>query len=130
MFECSKTMDPSEWGESAHPPSNEHVKQTQEILLTWVFAQDGRDYVQGMSDLLSPLYVVADADNVFAFWCFGTVMERMQGNFMRDQSGMKRQLSELQSLLALMDPQRHKHLGPSPISTAPPSRSRTAEADR
>ncbi|KAL8277274.1 hypothetical protein RQP46_010343 [Phenoliferia psychrophenolica] len=110
MFECSKAMDPSEWGESAHPPSNDHVKKMQEILLTWVFAEEGRNYVQGMSDLLSPLYVVADADEVLTLSMFVTVMERMKGNFLRDQSGMKRQLSELQSLLALMDPQLHKHL--------------------
>lgn len=116
MFESTKATNPSDWDESAHPPSNEHVKKMQEILMTYVFAEAGRDYVQGMSDLLSPLYVVAEADEVLAFWCFGTVMERMKGNFLRDQSGMKRQLSELQALIALMDPQLHKHLGQFPPS--------------
>ncbi|KAM0746884.1 RabGAP/TBC [Meredithblackwellia eburnea MCA 4105] len=110
MFESRTTVPSSEWGESAHPPSNEHVKKTQEVLMTYVFAEQGRDYVQGMSDLLSPLYVVADGDEVLAYWCFVTVMQRMRGNFLRDQSGMKKQLSELQALLALMDPQLHKHL--------------------
>ena len=110
MF-MSSVLDPSEPIDSAHPSSNIHVKKCADILTTYVFAAEDRDYVQGMSDLLSPLYVVAEADEVMAFWCFGTLMERQKGNFLRDQSGMKRQLSELQALLALMDPQLHKHLG-------------------
>lgn len=97
--------------DSPHPPSNGHVIKTQEILTTYVFASTGRDYVQGMSDLLSPVYVVAEADEVLAYWGFCELMERMKGNFLRDQSGMKRQLSELQALLALMDKGLHKHLG-------------------
>jgi len=31
-------------------------------------------------------------------------------NFLRDQSGMKKQLSTLQQLLAVMDPQLYRHL--------------------
>ncbi|KAM0790942.1 hypothetical protein ACM66B_004247 [Microbotryomycetes sp. NB124-2] len=100
-------IDPKE---SPHPPSNAHVKQTQEILLTYVFASDERDYVQGMSDLLSPVYVVCDGDQVTSFWCFTTLMERMKKNFLRDQSGMKQQLSLLQGLIRTMDVQLYKHL--------------------
>jgi hypothetical protein len=110
MFQ-STVVDPAEWADSPHPPSNHHVKKTQEILTTYVFAEPGRDYVQGMSDLLSPLYVVCDADEVLAYYCFCTVMERMSLNFARDQSGMKRQLSELQRLIGVMDGQLFKHLG-------------------
>lgn len=98
--------------DSPHPPSNAHVKSTQEILLTYVFAQEGRDYVQGMSDLLSPIYVVCEGDQVMAFWAFETLMLRMQDNFLRDQSGMKRQLSLLQGLIRTMDVQLYQHLGP------------------
>ncbi|KAK4047305.1 GTPase activating protein [Microbotryomycetes sp. JL201] len=100
-------IDPKE---SPHPPSNAHIKQTQEILLTYVFASDERDYVQGMSDLLSPVYVVCDGDQVRSFWCFTTLMERMKKNFLRDQSGMKQQLSLLQGLIRTMDVQLYKHL--------------------
>lgn len=110
MF-TSTELDPSEPIDSPHPPSNNHVKSCQDVLTTYVFAASDRDYVQGMSDLLSPIYVVMEGEEVMTFYCFGTLMERMKGNFLRDQSGMKRQLSELQSLLALMDPQLHKHLG-------------------
>lgn len=63
MFE-SASLDPSEPSPppslaSPHSSSNAHIQATQEILLTYVFAEGGRDYVQGMSDLLSPIYVVA-----------------------------------------------------------------------
>ena len=35
-------------------------------------------YVQGMSDLLSPILVVME-NEVDAFWCFAGIMERMVG---------------------------------------------------
>lgn len=34
-------------------------------------------YVQGMSDLCAPLYVIQKADEVMTFWCFQAVMKRM-----------------------------------------------------
>lgn len=92
-----------------------------------------------MSDLCSPLYVVLEGDEAMTFWCFTKLMERMvrlttlifkcvcvsadtdffstcqKSNFLRDQSGMKAQLSNLQELLANMDPQLHRHLGTSVI---------------
>ncbi|KAG9038438.1 GTPase activating protein [Tulasnella sp. JGI-2019a] len=89
-------------------------------------------YVQGMSDLLSPIYVVCGGDEVESFWCFVKTMERMvrfynrlfavvlhsssiplhlyqNRNFLRDQSGMKKQLLTLQQLLRMMDPELYKH---------------------
>ncbi len=32
-------------------------------------------------------------------------------NFLRDQSGMKKQLSTLQQLISVMDPELYRHLG-------------------
>lgn len=114
MF-ANGTFEPTEDGidDSGHPASNQNVRSCQDILTTYVFAEQGRDYVQGMSDLLSPIYVIADRDEVMAYWCFVELMERQKSNFLRDQSGMKRQLSQLTALLAVMDPQLHKHLGES-----------------
>ena len=83
-------------------------------------------YVQGMSDLCAPLYVVCGTDEALTFWCFVSVMDRMVSpaaftqrglltylgqkiNFLRDQSGMKMQLSTLQQLLATMDPVLYRH---------------------
>lgn len=34
-------------------------------------------YVQGMSDLCAPIYVVMSADEEMTFWCFVEVMNRM-----------------------------------------------------
>ena len=34
-------------------------------------------YVQGMSDLCAPIYVVMGADEPLTFWCFVEVMNRM-----------------------------------------------------
>lgn len=51
-------------------------------------------YVQGMSDLLSPiLYVMEDESE--AFWCFAALMARMAPNFNQDQNGMQAQLLAL-----------------------------------
>ncbi|GAA97214.1 uncharacterized protein L969DRAFT_84353 [Mixia osmundae IAM 14324] len=91
------------------PASNIHVRRLQEILLTYNFFETELGYVQGMSDLCSPLYVTFDADKITTFWCFVGLMERMKRNFLRDQSGMKQQLSQLQELIALMDPELYKH---------------------
>ncbi|GAA5935674.1 GTPase-activating protein GYP7 [Sporobolomyces koalae] len=121
---------PPEQGDGrAHPPSTPHVRATHDVLMTWVFAADSaasdvvepsgstaadpvaspRAYVQGMSDLFSPLYVVLDGEQWLAYSCFETVMERNSDNFRMDQLGMKKQLSELQSLIRVMDRGLYRH---------------------
>jgi len=64
-----------------------------------------------MSDLFSPLYVVLDGEQWLAYSCFETVMERNSDNFRMDQLGMKKQLSELQSLIRVMDRGLYRHFG-------------------
>ncbi|GAA6025569.1 hypothetical protein JCM10207_002707 [Rhodosporidiobolus poonsookiae] len=118
----------------AHPPSNAHVSAMHHVLLTWVltpsYPANGsrpaspavkpageiddddpstRAYVQGMSDLFSPLYVVLDGEQWLAYACFESVMERQKDNFRSDQSGMKQQLSQLQSLIRVMDRGLYRH---------------------
>lgn len=86
-----------------------------------------------MSDLCAPIYVVMEGDEELTFWCFVEVMDRMvykschervgppilisiqKQNFLRDQSGMKKHLSTLQQLIAIMDPELYRHLGTSII---------------
>lgn len=42
------------------------------------FADQGNEgYVQGMSDLCAPIYVVMGGDEELTFWCFVEVMDRM-----------------------------------------------------
>lgn len=66
-------------------------------------------YVQGMSDLLSPLYAVFQ-DDAIAFWCFVNFMKRMSRNFVRSQAGMRAQLNTLDQLVQLLDPKLYLHL--------------------
>ncbi|KAG8933952.1 GTPase activating protein [Tulasnella sp. 419] len=94
----------------AHTGANHHVERLSVILLTYHVYEKELGYVQGMSDLLSPVYVVCGCDEVESFWCFVAIMERMKQNFLRDQSGMKKQLQTLQQLLAMMDPELYRHL--------------------
>jgi hypothetical protein len=48
------------------------------VILT---GKGNEGYVQGMSDLCSPLYVVMGSDEVTTFWCFVEVMNRMVSGF-------------------------------------------------
>jgi len=96
----------------AQSPSNEHTEQLAAILLTYGFYErelGNEGYVQGMSDLCAPIYVVMGGESEMTFWCFVEVMEKMKQNFLRDQSGMKKQLSTLQQLIAVMDPELYRH---------------------
>ncbi|KAB5592613.1 GTPase-activating protein GYP7 [Ceratobasidium theobromae] len=95
---------------AAQAASNEHVDRLGTILLNYNFYEKELGYVQGMSDLCAPIYVVCGADEVRTFWCFVEVMDHMKQNFLRDQSGMKKQLLTLQQLVAVMDPELYRHL--------------------
>ena len=106
------------------PGTNVHLEQLKDMLLTYLeydtpstttHTNPSNDnpqnlgYVQGMSDLLSPLYAVFQ-DDALAFWAFTRFMRRMSRNFVRDQSGMRDQLSTLDQLTQLLDPQLYVHL--------------------
>lgn len=87
-----------------------HIGSLRTILMTYHTFSSDLGYVQGMSDLLSPLYVVYDADESSTFWAFVEFMKRMESNFLRDQSGMKAKLSTLQQLVHMMDPKLYRKL--------------------
>ncbi|KAI0093868.1 GTPase-activating protein gyp7 [Irpex rosettiformis] len=104
------TISPGLSDIGAQAPTNDHIERLGAILLTYNFYDTDLGYVQGMSDLCAPVYVVTGADEELTFWCFVEIMERMKQNFLRDQSGMKKQLSTLQQLIAVMDPELYRHL--------------------
>lgn len=85
------------------------MEQMKDMLLTYNEYNPSLGYVQGMSDLLSPIYAVMQ-DDALAFWGFEGFMQRMERNFLRDQSGMREQLLTLDQLVQLMDPALHLHL--------------------
>lgn len=89
--------------------TNVHLEQMKEMLLTYNEYNKDLGYVQGMSDLLAPIYAVIQDDAV-AFWGFQKFMERMERNFLRDQSGMRSQLLTLDQLVQFMDPTLYTHL--------------------
>lgn len=98
-----------------------------DMLLTYNEYNRDLGYVQGMSDLLAPIYAVMQDDAV-AFWGFVGFMERMvsamhlnlrrdctdgsrqERNFLRDQSGMRLQLLTLDHVVQLLDPKLYLHL--------------------
>lgn len=89
--------------------TNPHLFRMREILLTYNEYNENLGYVQGMTDLLSPIYVVFQNETM-SFWAFSHFMDRMERNFVRDQSGMKRQMLVLNELVQFMLPDLFRHL--------------------
>jgi len=89
--------------------TNVHLEQLKDMLLTYNEYNKDLGYVQGMSDLLAPIYAVMQDDAV-AFWAFVGFMDRMERNFLRNQSGMRMQLTTLDHLVQIMDPKLYLHL--------------------
>ncbi|KAM3673273.1 TBC1 domain family member 15 isoform X3 [Ammospiza nelsoni] len=73
-----------------------------DILMTYCMYDFDLGYVQGMSDLLSPVLYVME-NEVDAFWCFVSYMDQMHQNFEEQMQGMKTQLIQLSHLLRLLD---------------------------
>ena len=46
-------------------------------------------------------------DEALAFWCFASLMEKMEANFSNDSTNMQTQLASLRSLVELVDPELH-----------------------
>lgn len=93
----------------AESGTNVHLEQMKDMLLTYNEHNRDLGYVQGMSDLLAPIYAI-EQDDAVAFWGFAKFMERMERNFLRDQSGMRLQLLTLDQLVQLLDPKLYEHL--------------------
>lgn len=88
---------------------NPHLIILSDILKTYNTFNTNLGYVQGMTDLLSPIYYVLQ-DEFKSFWCFVHFMDRMERNFLRDQSGIRDQMLTLTELCQLMLPQLSDHL--------------------
>lgn len=109
IFQDSDTPHPDPDSRFAEVGTNLHLEQLKDMLITYNEQNLNLGYVQGMSDLLSPLYVVFQ-DDAIAFWAFSNFMKRMERNFLRDQSGMRAQLVTLDQLVQLMLPKLYTHL--------------------
>lgn len=61
-------------------------------------------YCQGMSDFVSPiLHVFGVDEEALVFWCFESLMQRIEGNFRIDQTGMRAQLTMLKDVVDAAD---------------------------
>ncbi|KAK9381343.1 rab-GTPase-TBC domain-containing protein [Kockiozyma suomiensis] len=109
LFAGEDTPHPDPDSPFANIGTNVHLEQLKDMLITYNEYNKTLGYVQGMSDLLSPIYAVIQDDAV-AFWAFVGFMSRMERNFLRDQSGMHRQLLALDNLVQLMEPKLYTHL--------------------
>ncbi|GFX80597.1 TBC1 domain family member 15 [Trichonephila clavipes] len=89
--------------------NNNNIQMLQEILMTYCMYNFDLGYVQGMSDLLSPILVVMQ-DEVEAFWCFASWLKLIGSNFELEQQGMKKQLQDLHRLLYFVDSQLCSYL--------------------
>ncbi|MCJ1472881.1 GTPase activating protein [Lambiella insularis] len=102
LFEGEDIPHPDPDSPFADVGTNVHLEQMKDMLLTYNEYNRELGYVQGMSDLLAPVYAV-EQDDAVAFWGF-------ERNFLRDQSGMRSQLLALDQLVQLMDPKLYLHL--------------------
>ncbi|KAK5913851.1 TBC1 domain family member 17 [Pseudochaenichthys georgianus] len=75
-----------------------------DVLMTYCMFNFDLGYVQGMSDLLSPLLFVTQ-NEVESFWCLTGFMELVHQNFEESQEAMKKQLLQLSILLKALDPE-------------------------
>ncbi|XP_029015069.1 TBC1 domain family member 17 [Betta splendens] len=74
------------------------------VLMTYCMYNFDLGYVQGMSDLLSPILFVTQ-NEVESFWCLTGFMELVHQNFEESQEAMKQQLLQLSILLKALDPE-------------------------
>jgi TBC1 domain family member 15 len=109
IFQGDDVPHPDPASPFAEVGTNVHLEQLKEMLLTYNEYNRDLGYVQGMSDLLAPIYAVVQ-DDALAFWGFQKFMDRMERNFLRDQSGMRSQLVTLEQLVQFMDPKLYDHL--------------------
>ncbi|KAG8439694.1 hypothetical protein GDO86_005750 [Hymenochirus boettgeri] len=91
-------------------PDNPGLNLLHDILMTYCMYDFDLGYVQGMSDLLSPILYVME-NEVDAFWCFVSYMDQMHQNFEEQMQGMKMQLVQLSTLLRLLDSGFCSYLG-------------------
>ncbi|GCB59880.1 hypothetical protein scyTo_0014060 [Scyliorhinus torazame] len=73
-----------------------------DVLMTYCMYNFDLGYVQGMSDLLSPILYITQ-NEVDSFWCFTGFMGQVHRNFEESQESMKEQLEKLALLLRVLD---------------------------
>lgn len=86
-----------------------HIDSLFNILMTYAVGNPDVSYVQGMSDLASPLLVVLD-DEALAYTCFYSLMYRTKSHFLLDSKSMSLKFEHLALLLQRTDAEFYKYL--------------------
>ncbi|KAL5258158.1 hypothetical protein ACHWQZ_G012946 [Mnemiopsis leidyi] len=89
--------------------NNPHIADLYEMLMTYCQYNFDLGYVQGMSDLLSPLYLLFK-DKLMAFWAFVGYMDMVEAHFFLDQQKIQGKLADLSSLVYYCDSELYNHL--------------------
>ncbi|XP_074597006.1 TBC1 domain family member 15/17 [Brevipalpus obovatus] len=84
--------------------SKENLDKLQQLLMAYIMYDFDTGYVQGMTDLASPLLFVWEGDVTKAFWCFVSIMKLFRRNFELTQNSMSNQLTALMKLIKITDP--------------------------
>lgn len=95
-----------------------HYKNLSQILFIWSKLNPGVNYVQGMNEVLAPLYYIFATDATEgakqrsaadAFFCFNKVMSEIMNNFISDLDssplGIISQMQLVSDILQKKDPQ-------------------------
>ncbi|PAV68793.1 hypothetical protein WR25_20972 [Diploscapter pachys] len=83
--------------------NKENLESLRRVMITYVRRNLDEGYVQGMCDLLAPLLVIFE-DEALTIECFSILMSRLRENFPQ-RTGMDECLSNLRSLIQVIDPQ-------------------------
>ncbi|GAV27765.1 hypothetical protein PMKS-001233 [Pichia membranifaciens] len=108
-------------------------RSLEKILYLWAIRHPASGYVQGINDLVTPFFQIflahylASGINVNEFdpqcmpkellnvieadtyWCFTKVLDTIQDNFIHEQPGIIRQITELKNLIKRDEPQLASH---------------------
>nr|GMD64149.1 TBC1 domain family member 15-like [Ipomoea batatas] len=82
-----------------------------DILAVYAWVDKDISYVQGMSDICSPMAILFE-NEADAFWCFEHAMRRLRENFKctANSVGVQAQLNTLSQIVKTIDPKLHRHL--------------------
>ncbi|CAA92181.3 TBC1 domain family member 13 [Caenorhabditis elegans] len=121
---CVKTNIAKQSQDENQAPNSEfHWHIVERILFIYAKLNPGVQYVQGMNELVAPIYYVFanDADDEWAayaeadtFFCFQQLMSEVKDNFIKklDDSncGIESSMSAFHNLISTFDTELHKHL--------------------
>ncbi|CAD6189292.1 unnamed protein product [Caenorhabditis auriculariae] len=118
-----KAKSPLPEEQSEENTSELHWQVVERILFIFAKLNPGVQYVQGMNELIAPIYYVfaSDSDLEWAahaeadtFFCFQQLMSEVKDNFIKtlDNSicGIESMMSSFHAMLASFDNQLHQHL--------------------